>query len=272
MGAGSRLTTLENVKQWLGFEPSNTESDALLNRLIRVAGSFVLSYLNRDGFDLTTYSEVYDGHGNSWIMLRHGPVYAVHAVSFSGTPIPQASGNGIDSPHTNGWVLEPGYSVQGAQRLNFYGFRTPRLRSSVYVQYSAGYVLKDEEHTVPDVSFQVSTIELWLENVSVSYADSGNFLTRVSGAPNIGEYSVSDGVYVFNPADVGSKVLVTYSYAPSDVVQAVTEIVGERYRYMDRIGQTSKSLGGQETVSFSKESLTEFVRDLLNPYKVVVPV
>lgn len=273
MSAGNQLTTLSNVKQWLGIEPSNTDADVMLTRMIRVASAFVLNYLNRDGFDLTVYSDMYDGYGNTWMMLRRGPVYRIHAVSFSGVPISRASGDGISNPYTGGWVLEPEYSVQGAQRLNFYGRATPRLRASVYVQYSAGYVLIDEAHTVPDAAeYRITTDELWLADVSVMNATDQSLFDKVSSNPGPGEYIVSNGVYTFNAADAGVPVLITYSYVPADVVQAVTEIVGERYKYMDRIGHTSKSLGGQETVAFSKESLTEFIRELLNPYKSVTPV
>lgn len=274
MSAGNQLTTLANVKSWLGVEDSNQDADVLLTRMIRVASAFVLNYLNRDGFDLTVYSDMYDGYGNTWMMLRRGPVFKIHAVSFSGVPVQKAQGDGVTSPYTGGWVLEPEYSVIGAQRLNFYGRSTPRLRSSVYVQYSAGYVLIDETHTIPDVSeYVVNTDELWLGDVSVTDADDGSLFTKVPfGDPGPGEYSVMNGRYVFNEADKGVTVNITYSYVPADVVQAATEIVGERYRYLDRIGQTSKSLGGQETVAFSKESLTEFIRELLNPYRNVTPV
>lgn len=273
MSAGNQLTTLANVKGWLGIEESNTDADALLNRMIRVASAFVLNFLNRDGLDLTVYSDMYDGYGNSYMMLRRGPVFTVHMVSFSGTPISRASGDGITSPYTGGWVLEPEYSVLGSQRLNFYGRNTPRLRSSVYVQYSAGYVQMKEPHTVPDAAeFQITTDELWLADVSVIDANDNSVFSKVASDPAPGEYSVANGVYTFNPADADVPVQITYSYVPADIVQAATEIVGERYKYMDRIGQTSKSLGGQETVAFSKESLTHFIRELLTPYKSVVPV
>jgi hypothetical protein len=273
VSAGNQLTTLSNVKQWLGVDPSNVDSDAMFNRMIRVASAFVLNYLNRDSFDLSVYSDVYDGYGNTWMMLRRGPVYQIHAVSFSGVPIPPASGNGINNPYSGGWVLEPEYSVQGAQRLNFYGRATPRIRSSVYVQYSAGYVLTDEAHTIPQGQHHhIDTNELWLGDISVVNATNQSLFVRVSATPGPGQYTVANGAYTFNAANTGVPVLITYSYVPADVVQAATEIVGERYRYLDRIGQTSKSLGGQETVSFSKESLSEFIRELLNPYKSVTPV
>jgi hypothetical protein len=273
VSAGNQLTTLANVKGWLGIEESNTDADVLLSRMIRVASTFVLNFLNRDGLDLTVYSDMYDGYGNSYMMLRRGPVYVVNVVSFSGVPISRATGDGITNPYTGGWVLEPEYSILGSQRLNFYGRNTPRLRSSVYVQYSAGYVQMNELHTVPDASeFRVTVNELWLADVSVIDVEDDSVLSKVSGDPGPGEYTVANGVYTFNDEDAGISVLVTYSFVPADIVQAATEIVGERYKYMDRIGQTSKSLGGQETVSFSKESLSQFVRELLTPYKSVVPV
>lgn len=43
---------------------------------------------------------------------------------------------------------------------------------------------------------------------------SGKPLKRVSGAPGEGEYSVAAGLYVFNAADHGNGVLVSYTFSP----------------------------------------------------------
>lgn len=59
---------------------------------------------------------------------------------------------------------------------------------------------------------------------------------------------------------------------PADIEEAVCELVGERYNYKNRIGTVSKSLGGQETVSFSQKDMPDFLRSVLNPYKNVIPV
>lgn len=273
MGAGNLLTTLPIVKGWLGIADDNTDADAMLSRMIKVASAFVLNYLNRDGLDLTTYSDVYDGYGNSFMVLRRNPVYQVEAVSFLGTPCPAATGNGFDNPYTNGWVLEPEYSPVGSQRLNFYGRVLPRARSSIAVRYSSGYVITDEAQTIPDASeYTITTYQLWLGDVSVKKASDGTLFTKVDANPAAGEYTVAAGVYTFNAADADTPVLITYSYVPADIVQATTEIIGERYRYMDRIGYLSKSLGGQETVTFSSSSLSEFVRESLTPYRNVAPI
>lgn len=273
MSAGNQLTTLANVKGWLGIDTGNTDADTLLTRLIAVASAFVLNYLNRDGLDLTEYTDIYDGYGNPFMVLRRGPVYSVEAVSFSGVPISAAQGNGISNPYSGGWVLEPEYSPVGAQRINFYGYRTPRARASVAVRYNSGYVIVDEAQSIPSSgAYTITTYQLWLGNVSVAKASDGTVFTEVASSPTAGQYSVASGVYTFAAADAGVGVLLSYSYVPADIVQAATEMVGERYKYMDRIGIVSKALGGQETVSFSQQSMSEFVRELLSPYRNVVPV
>ena len=273
MGAGNLLTSLANVKGWLGVDASNTDSDVLLNRLIKSASAFVTNFLNRDYMDLRSYSEVYDGYGNSFMILRRNPVYSIQSISFSGSVINAATGNGINNPYSGGWVLEPEYSPLNSQRVNLYGYSFPRGRGTISVQYMSGFVVVDEEQTIPAAStYTVTVDEFWLGDVSVKKASDGTLFTKVTSAPVVGEYSVSDGIYTFNVADADTEVLMTYSYVPADIVQAATEIVGERYKYMDRIGYLSKSLGGQETVTFAKSSLAEHVRESLIPYKNVAPI
>ena len=43
---------------------------------------------------------------------------------------------------------------------------------------------------------------------------SGKPLSKVSGAPGAGEYNVAGGLYVFNAADHGKGVLVSYTFTP----------------------------------------------------------
>lgn len=63
-----------------------------------------------------------------------------------------------------------------------------------------------------------------------------------------------------------------YATIPADIVQGVCEIVGEAFRRRDRIGQNSKTLGGQETVSFSTADIPATTKTLLAQYKSVAPV
>lgn len=273
MGAGNQLTTLAAVKQWLQIDVENTDADELLNRLIKSASAFVLNYLNRNTLALTQFREVYDGYGNQFMVLRQNPVYDIEALSFNGTPCPAAQGDGFTNPYVNGYVLEPAYSSDaiGSQRINLYGWAFPRCRGSVAILYRAGYVMS-ELHVVPSTPFQVTTNYRYLSNVSVKNQD-GNLFTEVVADPSTGEYSVdADGVYTFNAADEDETITITYSYVPADIEQATWELVAERYKYMDRMGYVSKSLGGQETVTFSQSAMPSYTRELLTPYRNVAPI
>lgn len=277
MGAGSTLTSLAAIKQWLAIDAANTEVDDLLNRLNRAASAFVLQHLNRKGLALAEYTETYDGYGNSFMLLRQAPVYSLAALSFAGTPISACQGDGFTSQRTGGYALEPAYSpsvILGEQRINLYGYRFPRARASVSVRYKAGYVMDDEQHTIPDATpWQLSSELYFIGDVGVKFAATGEPLVKVKTAPTAGQYSVDDnGLYTFAEADAGLDVLLTYSFVPADIEQAVWELVGERYRYMDRIGYVSKSLGGQETVTFSQRAISDYVTVDLAPYRNVVPV
>jgi hypothetical protein len=76
----------------------------------------------------------------------------------------------------------------------------------------------------------------------------------------------------------GLPVVVTYTAGfatiPADIKQAVTELVGERFKVKDRIGQNSKSMGGQasEVISFSTADMNAFVKTTLAQYRAVAPV
>jgi hypothetical protein len=74
---------------------------------------------------------------------------------------------------------------------------------------------------------------------------------------------------------IGLPVVVSYTagYAttPPDIGQAAVELVGEAFRRRDRIGLSSKSLGGQEVIAFSLKDMNDTVRALLAPYQVLAP-
>lgn len=267
MRAGELLTTLANTKKWLNVPDGNTDVDAFLSLLIKSASAFVLQYVNRTGFGLQEHSEVYDGYGNSFMILRNDPVRSISAMSFNGTAIGAATGDGFTSPMTNGWRYTRN------QRVDLFGYNFPRQKGSIFVKYLAGYVIDDEAVTVPiGPGPYIKTVsELWVSNVGVKLAD-GTALVLATGAPAPGQYSVAAGVYTFNAAQAGVTVLISYSFVPADIQQAVWEMVGERFKYQDRIGINSKSLGGQETVSYSRDSMSSYVKELLQPYKIVVPI
>lgn len=275
--ADTLLTTLDHVKDWLGIDNSNSDADDYLLRLIKSASQFALNYMQRDSISSQTYTETYDGYGNSFMVLRQFPATQVNSLSFNGKPISAATGNGITSPWSNGYVLEAPKSAPAQQRLSLYNLIFPHDRSSIYVSYQAGYLMVDEsQYTGADPSTTpVETFFTWTEDGGVTLSN-GTPLTKTNGPSSsltsMQYYCDSDGNYYFSTSQADTTLLITYSYIPADVEQAVWELVGERYRAQERIGMSSKSLGGQETVSFDIRAMNPYIRELLNPYKRVVPV
>jgi hypothetical protein len=62
-----------------------------------------------------------------------------------------------------------------------------------------------------------------------------------------------------------------YATAPADIAQAAIELVGEAFRRRDRIGVSSKTLGGQEVVAFSLKDMNDTAKALLASYQVLAP-
>lgn len=74
----------------------------------------------------------------------------------------------------------------------------------------------------------------------------------------------------------GAPVVVSYvaGYAtpPDAVAQAAIELAGEAFRRRDRIGQSSKTLGGQETVAFQVSDMNATTKAMLAGYQAVAPI
>lgn len=270
MGAVS-LTTLPNLKAWLKIDPANTENDPFLTRLIRAASAFCLSYMQRTAIGLTQYDETYDGYGSEFMLLRQYPATSILSLSFAGSPVTPAVGDGVTSAYINGYVLESAAEKSAQQRLSLYGKRYPKGRALVKVSYKAGFLTSDD-NTIPGAPYQLTTDNTWLADEGV-IGPGAVIWAAVASNPGPTQYSVDKtGLYTFNAADEDADITINYSYVPPDIEQAVWEMAGERYNYQDRIGVNSKTLGGQETVSFSTKDMSDYIETLLNPYIRVTPV
>lgn len=263
------LTDLDNVQAWLGQAGSNAASIPLLQNLITAASSFILGAIDRDTLGKRQVVNTVDGNGQNFLILREWPVLSVDQVVWEGRIITQQA---QINPRIDGIMLEEPATSAGQQRLTLLGYCFPRGRSNIQLTYTAGYFVAGEAQTIPSVGApQIATRKFWTDDGGV-VSVSGTTFTAVDGAPAQGQYSVADGLYVFNAADAGTKVLVSYSYVPPDLVQATTELVGERFKAKDRIGLTGQSLAGKESITyFSGKDLNGFARSALQPYKRVTP-
>ena len=70
-------------------------------------------------------------------------------------------------------------------------------------------------------------------------------------------------------ADAGASVTISYGYVPQDLAQAATELGAARFRAAERIGLSSKSVGGQETISYDMSAIPAPIVALIQPYRRV---
>lgn len=268
--AANDLCTLVDVKACLGRNDEN--SDAVLASLITRTSRQILSWLRRPNILPHSVSEIRDGTGGLTLVLREWPVLSVASLAVCGQAVPPGSINA-----RGGYALEPWSAMPPgcAQMLALNGYRFTREAQNVSVSYRAGYQVNAEPQTVGSGAVTViAPYGNWASDGGVSYAD-GTALVQVSGAPSVGAYQLAPdapGTYNFNAADDGATVLVTYGYVPADLADACIELVGERFKYAQRIGETSHSLGGNETVAFDNARFTPFVTQLLAPYRHVLPI
>jgi len=265
------LTTLADVKSWLGR--NDTNSDAQLSALITRASRAICSYLQRPLLLPHGVTETHAGAGGSLIVLKEWPVLSVSSVAIDGAQIPQSA-----SPRSPGWVLDAWNGVPPgrlqALRLRGYSFGGGVHSASVDVTYEAGYRVTAEPHVVLDDQVAANApYGPWASDEGVTYAN-GTALIATPNNPATGQYALDAeaGTYDFSAGDVAATVLISYGYVPYDLADAAIELVAERYRYAQRVGEKSHSLGGNETVSFDTTRFTPLVAQLLQPYRnIAIP-
>lgn len=257
------LTTLENVKGWLNISTAN--DDALLNRLISASSKFVQSWLNRQ-LSVIDQTVTRNGTGTSMLAFGDQPVLAVASVVIAGQAIP-ASVDGVSA----GYVFD-------ARMLYLIGYKFPMGMQNVKIAYTYGYRKSAEASIIPASAtytiFAASLALPWNADISVNYT-GGAALVKVTSSPSVGQYTCLDvgGIwtYTFSAADAGRGIGITYSYTPPEIEQAVIELVSLRHRERNRIGENSKSIGG-EVVSYSVKDMPDSVKTILNNYRRVVSV
>lgn len=262
------LTTLANVKAWV--ISTNTTDDVLLTRLIGQASRLILAYIERPSIYLKTYTDTLNGFGSRRIMLRQWPVVSVSSLIIGECTVPAAPALPLSG---GGYTLQPydGEPPGRMQELSLSCYEFWRGLNNIIAAYQAGYCIQNEAATIPAISAYTITTQQpygnWMVDNGVSYAAGGALAPIPSGTPSTGQYTVSAGVYTFAAADEGKAVLISYSYVPFDVEQACIEAVGERYKYMQHVGEKSKSQSGQVTISYDNAGLTNYSQLILNPYK-----
>lgn len=103
-----------------------------------------------------------------------------------------------------------------------------------------------------------------VDGVAVALASlvaRGALITRTDG-----------GKFTKGLANVTVTFKAGFATVPADIDQATVQIVAWRYKEMSRIGEASKSAGGQETISYQITDVPRDVRTLLQSWRKVMPV
>jgi hypothetical protein len=266
------LTTLAALKAWLGLPAAAGPNDATLGALITAASRVICGLLSRPCLSPRSYMETIDLETRR-VYLRQWPVQQVNSVLWRGIVIPQDLS--ADPGASTGYALQPGDMAPPGrpQAIDLFGEQYRPGRQSLVVSYVAGYAVQREAQAVPSLTpFQLSAFAPygpWASDLTVVYAATGVALSAVAVAPSAGQYAVTGGSYTFSAADAGQSVLLSYGYIPQDVAQAALELAAERFRAAERIGLRSKSVGGQETISYDTSPISPPVLAMLQPYKQV---
>lgn len=281
--AQADLIQLSEVKSYLNLSTTDSARDASLSRLIIQISRAIYNNINRSFIIPKIITEVYDGNGKTQLQLKNWPVISIVSLIIDTTSIPVSSG-----VNSSGYVFDaPDVEPPGNMQIVYLrGYYFNRGIQNIQISYLCGYIIQNEVVSLPASSpYTVSPSSpfgVWSSDFIVSFFSDFNTdfgagfgypsnLVKVTGVPTTGQYSVSNGVYTFAAADAGKSVYISYGYIPGDITQAALEWIAYRWAAKDRIGQASKSLGGQETVSFTNEAVPTFVAQSLQNFRRIVP-
>jgi len=269
------LVGLAEVKSWL--DVSGTDDDMLLARLITQISRAILSIIDRPTILPSPYVEVRDGGNDVAIMLRQWPVIEIVSCVVNGVPVLPSPQLIAGASTQAGYILDSSdVSPPGAmQRLCLRRHLFTAGIQNVIISYTAGYQVTNESAVVPTTAPYTVSVQApygrWAADAGVAYSN-GRPLAAIVGAPGVGQYAVATGIYNFAQTDAGSTVVISYGYVPADLASCCMDWVAERYAYRSRIGQHSKSLGGQESIAFIVKEIPDYVSGALDPYRrLVVP-
>jgi len=137
------LVNLDQVKDYLGLQTTNTDDDGLIQLLISGFSQFVLNKTGIKSFNSTSsYTDTYDGNGNQRLFLRQYPIVSLTSVTIGYYSCPISTSFGVpgvfveDSRKSIAFRTAVG-AFNPPQSIYPYSF-TPG-QGNIVVVYSAGY-------------------------------------------------------------------------------------------------------------------------------------
>lgn len=275
------LTTVAQVQAQLGI--SGSTDPLLIQVLVTAYSRHILTRCGRRVLNgMQTFTDLYDGIGSYKQYVADWPIQSISALKVFGQTIPQ-SPDGINP----GWVvgdqyagsiaLLPGTSIGGpisyAAWLMPLG-RFPKAPQNVSVSFTAGYAIAAWANATaytlgtgykdPNNNIQVVTTG------GTSGASQPVWSTIVGGTTtdgtvtwtNRGPAAYQGSLLMHPPSDP------TFNGAPSELGQAVTELVVQQYRRREWVDQARKNIGpAGESIDFRSWEMPPWLTRVIENYR-----
>lgn len=283
------LTSVALLREWIPAQTStpNAQTLATQTAILQAAiTSASLDFLRRTGYgpsngavpsqspfvQAVSFSEVYNGNGSDTQFLRNRPVISVQSLTVDGVAIQASTG----APNPGYVIGGDGKSVRILGGGFFLGWpcgqRFTRGTQNVAITYSAGFAAQsvvNELQTIPATSpYTVLTSLPWLADAGVKYFSNGNPFTAVQTAPAQGQYYLNGSTYLFNAADAGQQVQISYSAAgtPPDIELAVRRMVYLIYQRRSWEGLRSLAKPDLGQTTYSAWEIDPSVQEVISNY------
>lgn len=173
------LVSLSDVKSWMGFDPSNTSCDSIIQLIITSFSQYVLNRTGIQSFkQVSQYTDVYDGNGNSRLFLDNRPILSLLSVIIGSYTVPLSTslvnpGIFIERGGLSIAFRDPGWSLTAP--LSLYPYRFLRGTGNVQVTYTAGYnaVPYDLQEIVIEIVAQNYKRKDWIDLASKNISTPG---------------------------------------------------------------------------------------------------
>ena len=283
------LTSVSLVREWMPA-PATTAAAQLATQSSVLQAAITaasLDFLRRIGrgpqnnaipsqspfVDAVQFNETYDGNGNDRQFVRNFPIISVQSLQVSGVSLDSSSYQIDGSGKSIVLVSSTSFPYPAFGRCVPRQVGFPRGRQNVAIAYTAGFAARtvtSELQTVPASPgpYTVATTYPWLADGGVKYFSTGNPLTAVQVAPQQGQYYLDGSTYLFNSADAGQQLQISYTAAgtPADIELAVRRMVFLTYqrRGWEGLRSLAKPDSGQTT--YSSWEVDPSVQEVISNY------
>lgn len=272
------ITTLDNVKTWLAIPDNMPGADKILSMLITRVSSQVLAYLERGSFVSQTYTDYFNGHNTTSLFVNRWPVTNIESLFIGTQKVPYvgvASNSGIPQGRGYTYNVWDGTPPGDLQQVKLCGYVFPQSQMQICMTYTAGY-LAVESYTISGNSQSVAMpYGIWIADNGIVNS-SGTPFVLVDSDPAAGQYAIdpaTNGNYLFNIADIGTTVAISYSWCPYAVEEVAMEWIEEVYKRRGTAGQSSRNLAGQESTTLTmKAGVPTWVASALQNFKLMLPI